>query len=221
MDEAPDMPVGTAFGMDDKRIVFVVDDDQNMLRLIAAVLEREGLTAQTFSDAGEFLARYQPDQRGCLLLDVELPGLSGLDLQQELQKRSIDLPVVFLTATADVPTAVKAMKRGALDLVQKPFEIDSLIAAVRRALAHDAEISNAQSRYLQVLKRRNRLTPREFQVMELVVAGNSNKQVAARLECSPKTVEIHRGRVMRKMEAQSVADLVHQCIELSKKKAAN
>ncbi len=215
------MPVGTAFGMDDKRIVFVVDDDQNMLRLIAAVLEREGLTAQTFSDAGEFLARYQPDQRGCLLLDVELPGLSGLDLQQELQKRSIDLPVVFLTATADVPTAVKAMKRGALDLVQKPFEIDSLIAAVRRALAHDAEISNAQSRYLQVLKRRNRLTPREFQVMELVVAGNSNKQVAARLECSPKTVEIHRGRVMRKMEAQSVADLVHQCIELSKKKAAN
>ena len=146
--------------MEDKQIVFVVDDDQDMLRLIAAALGRDGLTVRTFSEAGEFLARYQPDQRGCLLLDVELPGLSGLELQQELQTRSIDLPIVFLTATADVPTAVKAMKRGALDLVQKPFEIQSLIAAVQRALAHDFEQSKAHSRYAQVLKRRSRLTPR-------------------------------------------------------------
>jgi FixJ family two-component response regulator len=201
--------------MEKSQIIFVVEDDQNMLRLIAAALTHEGLTVQTFSSAAEFLDNFDPQQRGCLLLDVELPGLSGLELQKDLLTRLIDLPVIFLTGTADVSTAVNAMKQGALDLLQKPFEIQTLISAVRRALEKDSLRHGASAR-LQLLRlRRQRLTPRELEVMDLVVEGNSNKQIAARLKLSSKTVEIHRSRVMRKMEAGSLAELVRQSIDLA------
>ena len=201
--------------MTESPVIFVVDDDQNMLRLIVAVLEREGLTVRTYLNAREFLENFQATARGCVLLDVEMPGLSGLDLQQELQQRLIDLPIIFLTATVDVPTAVKVMKRGAMDLLQKPFETATLVSAVRCALTRDAERSILTQKYKVICHRRGRLTPREAEVMELVVAGNSNKQIAAHLHLSAKTVEIHRGRVMRKMEAESVADLVHQSVQFA------
>src|SRR5271168_4848427 len=120
--------------MNEKPTIFVVDDDQNMLRLIATVLQSQGHVVQTYVNSAEFLEHFRPEQRGCLLLDVEMPGLSGLGLQQELATRLIDIPVVFLTATVDVPTAVNAMKHGALDVLQKPFEAPTLLAAVARAL---------------------------------------------------------------------------------------
>jgi two-component system response regulator FixJ len=202
--------------MDEKPVIFVVDDDPTMLRLIVAALEQEGFTVQTFTDAESFLSHFRPGLHGCLLLDVEMPGLSGLELQQELLSRLINLPVIFLSATTDVPTAVTAMKHGAMDLLQKPFEIATLVSAVRRALQKDAENSNASRQFQDLVKLRDRLTPREMEVMHLVVAGNSNKQIASQLTLSPKTVEIHRGRVMRKMEAQSVAELVHKSVEFKK-----
>jgi len=202
--------------MDETPLIFVVDDDQNMLRLIATVLRNEGHVVQTYANSSEFLKHFRPEQRGCLLLDVDMPGLSGLELQQELATRLIDLPIIFLTATVDVPTAVKAMKHGALDVLQKPFEVPTLLAAVGRALEQDAERSDQTKRYKVICLRRSRLTPRELEVMDLVVAGNSNKQIAAHLKLSSKTVEIHRGRVMKKMEAGSVADLVHQSVEFAK-----
>jgi two-component system, LuxR family, response regulator FixJ len=202
--------------MEEKPVIFVIDDDQTMLRLIAAVLESEGLTVQTFPDAEAFLNAFTPESHGCLLLDEEMPGLSGLELQQELLTRVIRLPVIFLSATTDVPTAVAAMKHGALDLLQKPFEPKALITAVRRALTKDAQNSTDKKQHQDLAKLRERLTPREMEVMHLVVAGNSNKQITAALTLSPKTVEIHRGRVMHKMKAQSVAELVHKSIEFER-----
>jgi FixJ family two-component response regulator len=204
--------------MDEKPSIFVVDDDQNMVRLITAVLEREGHRVQSYVNASDFLGDFKPGQRGCLILDVEMPGLNGLELQDELRTRLIDLPIIFLTATADVPTAVKAMKRGALDLLVKPFEVPTLVSAVQRALERDALRSEETVRFEEIARRRKLLTPRELEVMDLVVAGNSNKQVAAHLNLSAKTIEIHRGRVMRKMKAESVAQLVHLSVEFAKYK---
>jgi FixJ family two-component response regulator len=200
--------------MDVEPFVFVIDDDPKMLRMVADVLTAEGIRVETYACGTDFLEAYEHGRRGCLLLDLQMPGLSGTQLQRELTARKIDLPIIFLTATADVPTTVDLMKRGAVDLLQKPFEIPVLLASVRDGLARDAVAFAERVQREAVQLRLQRLTPREREVMELVVIGRANKQIAYELKLSEKTVEIHRSRVMKKMEAQSVADLVKQCLSV-------
>jgi two-component system, LuxR family, response regulator FixJ len=196
-----------------KPYVFVVDDDPKILRLVADVLEAEGWTIETYSLASAFLDRYRPESCACLLLDIQMPGLSGPQLQRELLARDIGIPIIFLTATADVPTTIEVMKRGAFDLLQKPFDPEKLVAVVRTALAREAASVEQRLQIDAVRKRLAQLTPREREVLDLVVAGKANKQIARELHLSERTVEIHRGRVMKKMEADSVANLVHQCVD--------
>ncbi len=196
-----------------KPCVFVVDDDPKILRLVADVLEAEGWTVETYSLAGAFLDRYRSESCACLLLDIQMPGLSGPQLQRELLARDIGIPIIFLTATADVPTTIEVMKRGAFDLLQKPFDPEKLVAVVRTALAREAASVEQRLQIDAVRKRLAQLTPREREVLDLVVAGKANKQIARELKLSQRTVEIHRGRVMKKMEADSVANLVHQCVD--------
>jgi two-component system, LuxR family, response regulator FixJ len=198
--------------MDSAPVVFVVDDDPKMLRMVTDVLSAEQMRVEAYSRGDDFLSSYRPQQRGCLLLDIQMLGLSGPELQKELAARKIELPIVFLTGTADVPTTVDLMKRGAVDLLQKPFEIPVLLESVRLAIQRDATgfFEKTQRELIQL--RLHRLTPREHEVMELVVTGRANKQIAYELHLSEKTVEIHRSRVMKKMEAQSVAELVRQCL---------
>jgi two-component system, LuxR family, response regulator FixJ len=195
-----------------KSFVFVVDDDVKILRLVADILEAEGWTIETFCRAGDFLNSYHPESCACLLLDIQMPGLSGPELQRELLDREIQIPIIFLTATADVPTTIEIMKRGALDLLQKPFDPEKLVAVVRNALAREAATAEDRTRMEVTRRRMAQLTPREREVMEMVVAGQANKQIARQLKLSERTVEIHRGRVMKKMEADSLANLVHQCV---------
>jgi two-component system, LuxR family, response regulator FixJ len=198
--------------MESERFVFIVDDDPKMLRIVADVLSAEGIQNQVFSRGADFLESYKNDRRGCVLLDIQMPGLSGPELQRELSSRRIELPIIFLTANADVPTTVELMKRGAIDVLVKPFDVPTLLAAVNNAIEQDA-ISHADKLLLEAVEKRlDRLTPREYEVMELVVKGRANKQIAYELKLSEKTVEIHRSRVMKKMEAESIADLVRQCL---------
>jgi two-component system response regulator FixJ len=198
--------------MDVQPFVFIVDDDPKMLRIVSEVLSAEGIANQCFSRGADFLDKYQNQQRGCLLLDIQMPGLSGPQLQRELTSRQIELPVIFLTANADVPTTVELMKRGAIDVLVKPFDPPTLLAAVKNGIERDA-VANTQKLQREVIQQRlERLTPREYEVMELVVKGRANKQIAYDLDLSEKTVEIHRSRVMKKMEAESVAELVRQCL---------
>jgi two-component system, LuxR family, response regulator FixJ len=197
-----------------KSFVFVVDDDPKILRMVADILGAEGWTIETFCRADEFLGGYHPESCACLLLDIQMPGLSGPELQGELLAREIAIPIVFLTATADVPTTIEIMKRGAFDLLQKPFDPEKLIAVVRSALAQDAAAALRRARIETTRRRLEQLTPREREVLELVVAGRANKQIASQLKLSERTVEVHRGRVMKKMQADSLASLVHQCLNL-------
>ncbi|HEY1922864.1 MAG TPA: response regulator [Tepidisphaeraceae bacterium] len=197
-----------------KPCVFVVDDDPKILRLVADVLEAEGWTVETFGLAGEFLESYRPSPCACLLLDIQMPGLSGPELQRELLACEIRIPVIFLTATADVPTTIQVMKLGAVDLLQKPFDPEKLVAVVRAVLEREAASVGQRTQVDAVRKRLAQLTPREREVLNLVVAGMANKQIARELNLSERTVEIHRGRVMKKMEADSLANLVHQCLSI-------
>jgi two-component system response regulator FixJ len=199
-------------GLEPKPFVFVVDDDPKILRLVADILQAEGWNIETFSLASEFLDRYRLESCACLLLDIQMPGLSGPELQRELLAREIGIPIIFLTATADVPTTIEIMKRGALDLLQKPFDPEVLVAVVRNVLAREAATAQQRTQTQAIRRRLAQLTPREREVLDLVVAGKANKQIARELELSERTVEIHRGRVMKKMEADSLANLVHQCV---------
>jgi two-component system response regulator FixJ len=199
-------------GLELKPVVFVVDDDPKILRLVADVLQAEGWIVETYSLASDFLERYRHEPCACLLLDIQMPGLSGPELQRELLARQIGIPIIFLTATADVPTTIEIMKRGAFDLLQKPFDPEKLVAVVRNALTREAASAEQRSRIDAIRHRLAQLTPREREVLDLVVVGKANKQIAVELKLSERTVEIHRGRVMKKMEADSVANLVHQCV---------
>jgi two-component system response regulator FixJ len=192
--------------------VFIVDDDDGMRRGMAFLLKAAGYRASAFASGQEFLDFFSPGMSGCLLLDVRMPGMSGLELQQRLGEMGSELPVIVVTAFANVPMAVRALKAGAFDFIEKPFEGADLVEKIRRALAvanrnrHDAD--NARN----IRNRAELLTPRERQVMELVVAGKLNKQIASDLEISIKTVENHRACVMRKMAAESLADLVRMSL---------
>jgi FixJ family two-component response regulator len=189
-------------------VVYVVDDDESVRRSLARLLRSAGLTAETFPSAQAFLDRDLPDRTACLVLDVRLPGLSGLDLQGALTQTERIVPIVFITGHGNVPMSVQAMKSGAVDFLQKPFEEDQLLAAIERALARCRAARAERTDRMVVQRRFDTLTPRERQVLGLVVVGRLNKQIAADLGAAEKTIKIHRGRVMRKMEANSVAELV-------------
>ena len=194
-----------------KQTVFVVDDDDALRDAIATFLDAEGQACETFVDANALLARFAelpPEASGCLVLDVRMPGLSGLDLQDELNARRIDMPIVFITGYGDVPSAVRAMKGGAVDFLRKPFDAETLAERIREALRMDAERRTARGELAALQARAATLTPREREVLERVAAGQANKSVAIDLGVSERTVEIHRSHLMKKMGVRHLADLV-------------
>ncbi|HEY9595241.1 MAG TPA: response regulator, partial [Spirochaetia bacterium] len=188
--------------------IFVVDDEPYALRAICRLLESAGYEVRSFDDPEAFLAVTSEETQGCALLDVQMPGLTGLELQERLSAAGCLLPVVFLTGHGDVPTGVRAMKAGAIDFLLKPYADDELFDAVTRALARDAKQRSARRQDLELARRAESLTPREKQVFALVVTGMLNKQIAAALGTTEKTVKVHRARVMEKMQAATLADLV-------------
>ncbi|HEY8052235.1 MAG TPA: response regulator [Steroidobacteraceae bacterium] len=195
-------------------IVYVVDDDdgvRNSLRLLAKSV---GLNATAFAGAQQFLAGYDPQQPGCLVLDVRMPGMSGLELQQLLNLRGAVIPVIFITGHGDVPMAVESMQQGAFDFLQKPFRDQELIDRIQRALQSDRARRNELAQRSRIRERYDSLTPREQEVLALVSAGKANKVMAADLGLSQRTVEIHRARVMQKMGAGSLAQLVRMVLDL-------
>ncbi len=189
-------------------IVYVVDDDDNMRRAVTTLIKTVGYSPVAFSAAKEFLAAYDENQPGCLLLDVRMPGMSGLELQQELGRAGSILPIIFMTGHGDVPMAVQAMKEGAFDFLQKPFRDQDLIDCLNRALKVDAENRASLEKHADIKHRFQSLTPREAEVMEMLVDGRANKVIAIDLGLSERTVEIHRANVMEKMGVRSVAHLV-------------
>jgi FixJ family two-component response regulator len=188
--------------------VFVVDDDASIRTALKRLFQSVGLRCETFSSAQSFLTHPLGDQIGCLVLDVRLPGLSGLDLQSELSKANIQIPIIFITGHGDVPMTVRAIKAGAVEFLTKPFHDQDLLDAVQQALNHDHLMRQQQAEISRLRQRLESLTPREHQVMGLVVFGFLNKQIAGQLGTSEKTVKVHRGQVMQKMETQSLPELV-------------
>jgi FixJ family two-component response regulator len=189
-------------------VVYIVDDDLGVRQMIARMVRSVGLRAESFGCVPEFLDHFDPAQAGCLVLDVRMPGQSGLDLQDHLGRAGLPLPVVFITGHGDIPMSVRAMKGGAVDFIEKPFRDQVLLDAIHTALARDAEQRRDAAARAEARARLETLTPRERQVLDLVVTGLLNKQVAAQLGTSEQTIKLHRGRAMRKMGAESLAQLV-------------
>jgi FixJ family two-component response regulator len=192
----------------DGSVVFIVDDDPSMCEALTRLLGTVGLKTQAFKTAQEFLKTKRPDTPSCLVLDVRLPGLGGLDLQRELANTDPPIQIVFITAHGDIPMTVQALKAGAVDFLTKPFRDQQLLDAVRQAIDRDRVIRHQRAELAELRRRYESLTQREREVMTLVVTGLLNKQIAARLSTSEATVKAHRGQLMRKMEADSVAQLV-------------
>ena len=202
-------------------IVYVIDDDRSVREAIESLIRSVGMTVKTFASAQEFKAISRPSVPSCLVLDVRMPGLSGLDLQRELVDGDMRIPVIFITGHGDIPMSVRAMKAGAVEFLTKPFRDQDLLDAISEAIESDraerlqlAEITEFQKRFEQ-------LTPREREVMSLVVKGLLNKQIAVKLKISEITVKLHRHQVMEKMQAQSLADLVRMAERMSHLGAAN
>ncbi len=189
-------------------VVFIVDDDEALRDSLRWLLESVRLKVETHDSANSFLQSYYPGQSGCLLLDVRMPGMSGLELQEQLESRDVRLPVVIMTGHGDVAMAVRALKAGAMDFIEKPFDDELLLASIQRALLLDVEQRKSRATQAEILARLAQLTRREHQVMELVTIGKANKQIASELNVSAKTVEAHRAHVMEKMQANSLAELV-------------
>lgn len=188
--------------------IFIVDDDSSVRTALKRLIRSLGFTVETFESAGEFLAREPYDGPSCLILDIRMPGTSGIELQEELAEAGIHIPIIFITGHGNIQMSVKAMKAGALDFIEKPFEDQQLIDAIHTAIAR-SKADRAELLEIRELQRRvDALTPREYEVFLLVVTGILNKQIASELGMSEKTVKVHRGRVMQKMEAASLADLV-------------
>ncbi|HTT05767.1 MAG TPA: response regulator transcription factor [Steroidobacteraceae bacterium] len=196
--------------------VFVIDDDEAVRNSLRLLLKSVGLAVRTFASAQEFLPTYAADQPGCLILDIRMPGMSGLELQQQLNLRGATIPVVFITGHGDIPMAVEAMQHGAFDFLQKPFRDQDLIDRVQRALERDASIRAQLRSTDQIREHLASLTPREREVLDLVTAGKPNKVMAGDLGVSQRTIEIHRARVMEKMHARSLAQLVRMLMDVER-----
>jgi FixJ family two-component response regulator len=194
--------------MTNEPTVFIIDDDKGVCQAIKNVLESVGLRAEAFSTPQEFLKSQRNKAPGCLILDVRLPGASGLEFQHELAAAKFEIPIIFITGHGDIPMSVQAMKAGAIDFLTKPFRDQDLLDAVRKAIEHDRLRREQQTELLAARKRFETLTPREREVMELVTAGLLNKQIAGQMGTSETTAKIHRGHVMRKMQVQTLPDLV-------------
>ncbi len=199
---------------DPDSIVFVIDDDPLVRDSVADLIQSGGMNVRVFASATEFMQSHQPDTAACLILDVDLPDVSGLDLQLELLKASIDLPIIFITGHGDIPMSVRAMKAGAVGFLPKPFRGADLMEAIREALARDRKLREQKSEIQELQARLDTLTARERQVLALVVRGLLNKQVGAELGTTEMTIKVHRGRVMRKMKADSLPDLVRMAERL-------
>jgi FixJ family two-component response regulator len=195
-------------------VVFVVDDDPSMRTYLRRLFESVSLRVVLFASAEEFLRSKRPDAPSCLVLDVQMPGLSGLDLQRELARADLLIPIIFVTGHGDIPMSVQAMKAGAIEFLTKPFRNQELLDAVREAHARDREARRRGAEVAELRARYERLTPREREVFALVVAGLLNKQVAAQLGASERTVKAHRAAVVQKMGADSLADLVRMAEKL-------
>jgi FixJ family two-component response regulator len=193
---------------DSEPIVFIVDDDASVCKGLERLMRSVGLRAETFASAREFLQRQRYDGPACLVLDVRLPGLSGLDLQETLAAAEHPIPIIFITGHGDIPMSVRAMKSGAVDFLSKPFDDWDLLDAIREAIARDLRARQQRAAIRLIQQRLLTLTPREREVLSLVVAGLLNKQIAAVLGTSEKTIKVHRAHVMQKMHAHSVAHLV-------------
>jgi FixJ family two-component response regulator len=194
--------------------VFIVDDDKDVRESLQELLESVGLHSKSFGTAQEFLSNPRSDRPSCLILDVRLPGISGLDLQHELKKEKVSIPIIFLTAHADVPMSVKAMKSGAVEFLTKPFRHQDLLDAVQRSLSRDRIVREKQRETAELRLRYHTLSVREREVMNLVVSGMLNKQIAAELDASEATVKMHRSQVMKKMQAKSLPELVRMADKL-------
>ncbi len=204
MRQRPAPPRATA----DESIIFIVDDDESVREALGSLFRSVGHNVEMFGSAADLLRGKLPDVASCLVLDVRLPGLSGLDFQAELAKANIQVPIIFMTGHGDIPMSVKAMKAGAVDFLSKPFRDQDMLDAVALALDRDRKRREAEKQLSDLRLRFEGLTPREREVMGLVTAGMMNKQIAGELNLSEITVKIHRGHVMRKMSVRSLADLV-------------
>lgn len=196
-------------------VVTIIDDDASFRRSTARLVRAAGHRVQVFAGAVEFLKCKHPERATCIVLDVRMPGLSGLDLQQKLARAGIEIPLIFITGHGDIPTSVRAMKAGAIEFLTKPFRDRDLFAAIDQAVQRDRAVRREQARLQKRRERYASLTPRERQVMGLVVAGKLNKQIAADLETVEKTIKFHRAHVMHKMQVTSVAELVRVAASLN------
>ena len=196
-------------------IVFVIDDDPSIRLAITSLIRSVGMRVESFPSAQEFMASKRPDAPACLVLDVRMPGVSGLDLQRDLADADIRIPIIFITGHGDIPMSVRAMKAGAVEFLTKPFRDQDLLDAISQALERDRAHRSQYSEMAELRRRFKALTPREKEVMELVVSGLLNKQIAARLNISEITVKLRRHQVMEKMEAPSLADLVRMAEKLN------
>lgn len=199
--------------MIENSIVFVVDDDEAVRQSTAWLIESIGLKVVSFSCADDFLKEYN-NENGCIVMDVRMPGMSGLEAQEELTKREIDLPLIFITGHSDVPMAVRTLKRGAFDFIEKPFNDQLLLDAIQKGIKLNSDKVESLSKSETIFNNISSLTPRENQVMARVTEGKPNKVIAHELNVSIKTVEVHRARMMEKMAASSVAELVKMTIDI-------
>jgi FixJ family two-component response regulator len=201
--------------------VFVVDDDEALRRSLSYLIESVGLEVETFAGGEEFLAACDPDRPGVLVLDLRMPGIGGLDVQRELNRRGIELPIILLTGHAEVSTAVRSLKEGAFDFIEKPFSDQVLLDSIQAAIRTDRTIRSDRFRHSDIAERVERLTQREREVMERVVVGEANRVIAEHLGLSPKTVEVHRAHVMEKLEVHSLAELVRLAVALEPNEQAH